>query len=399
MKKFLIALLLVSVPVSVCAKSSYIERQLKESKYNTEYNTVNIYKKSYEKLDLNKQKIENLKDPKLIKLQEFEKISNADYKIKTNKDNEAYNAVKSKLKTSKDVDYYRVYRIAERLIRANNLDYVNWRIAIRKTADTNAFASNGNFICIYTGLYDSLRTSDDALAFVIGHEMSHLILGHGQRSLEGRATLSKDDNIGALLLLQSYRDMEYMADAEAFSLLYRAGYSPEKAMEALYTINAIPNINSIYSSHPVTKRRIKSAIENIAVLNPNWIDEGRLNIYNSKVLPAKKSSDRVSFVIEKSDKIKNFYSPETFEEKLTRIAYLSYLNGNMENASRLFDKLAKETEKPEHYLYLSYANQYLYEKTKKDKYLKRSKSAIDKAIQVRPYDENMKKQFSELEKL
>ena len=130
-------------------------------------------------------------------------------------------------------------------------------------------------------------------------------------------------------------------------------------------MNAIPNINSIFSSHPVTHRRIKSAIENIAVLDKNWIDEGRLNIYNSKVLPAKKSSDRVSFVIEKSEKAKNFYKPETFEKKLTRIAYISYLNGNMENASRLFDKLAKETEKPEHYLYLSYANQYLYEKTKK----------------------------------
>ncbi len=399
MKKFIIALLLVSVPLSVCAKSSYIERQLKESKYNTEYNTVDIYKKSYEKLDLNKRKIENLKDPKLIKLQEFEKISAADYKIKTNKDNEAYNAVKTKLKTSKDVDYYRVYRIAERLIRANNLDYVNWRIAIRKTVDTNAYASNGNFICIYTGLYDSLRTSDEALAFVIGHEMSHLILGHGQRKLEAASSIKSSDTVGALLYLQSSRDMEYLADAEAFSLLYRAGYSPEKAMEALYTMNAIPNINSIFSSHPVTHRRIKSAIENIAVLDKNWIDEGRLNIYNSKVLPAKKSSDRVSFVIEKSEKAKNFYKPETFEKKLTRIAYLSYLNGNMENASRLFDKLAKETEKPEHYLYLSYANQYLYEKTKKDKYLKRAKSAIDKAIQVRPSDENMKKQYNELESL
>ena len=67
------------------------------------------------------------------------------------------------------------------------------------------------FICIYTGLYDSLRTSDEALAFVIGHEMSHLILGHGQRKLEAASSIKSSDTVGALLYLQSSRDMEYLA--------------------------------------------------------------------------------------------------------------------------------------------------------------------------------------------
>jgi len=393
MKKFLISMILVSLPLQACA--SYLDSQLRDTKNNTKYNTVNKYKRSYQKLNLNTRKINDLKDPKLIQLKTYSEISEKDFQAKLAKDEETYKKVQGKVKAYNEVEYYNVYRISERLIRANNLDYANWRIAVRKTFDKiNAHTGDGNFICIYTALYDSLSTNDDALAFVIAHEMSHLILGHGQRKLDAVSNF----NASHYTYNKSSRTMEYMADAEAMILLYKAGYSPEKAMDALYMLDAIPNINSMFysSTHPHTAKRIESAIENISVLDPNWVAAGRENIYKSDVLIGKKSSDRVSVIIPKSDVKKDFYQPETYEQRLTRIAYMNYLNGNMKNASKYFDKLANRTGRYEHYLYESYANQYMYTFTNKKKYLKKSANAINSAMELKPNDEYVKKQYSEL---
>ncbi len=397
MKKLLIALLAILFPMTAFARNSYIENQLKDVKNNVEYNTVKKYKRSYQTLDFKTRNISNLKDPKLINLPQYEKITDRNFNAKLAKDDEIYKRLKAKIKSTNDVDYYNVYRISERLIRANNLDYVNWRIAIRKTVDkVNAESSNGNFVCIYTPLYDSLESNDDALAFVLAHEMSHLILGHGQRQLNDATSYFSDSVFSYSKAMKNSRTMEYMADAEALILLYKAGYSPQKALDALYILDAIPNVNSAFSSHPVTKKRIQSAMENIAVLNPNWVDEGRKNIYNSEVLPAKKSSDRVSFIINKSAYPKDFYQPENYEQRLTRIAYMSYLNGDMESADRLFGKLAKLTGKYEHYLYLSYTEQYLYNFTRKKQYLKKSVDAAKKASEIKSDNKYVAQQLKDI---
>lgn len=403
MKKVLIALLISAAPLMVSAKASYLGNQLKDVNNNVKYNTVKTYNRSYQAINTKTRKIDNLKDPKLIAVKTFPEISDKDFNIKLNKDEEVYKKLKTRIKTTNEVDYFHVYTIAERLVRANNLDYVNWRIAIRKTVDTvNAESSNGNFVCIYTPLYDSLESNDDAIAFVLAHEMAHLILGHSQRSVETKIhNYSRQEgfSVAKTIAMKESRTMEYMADAEAFILLYKAGYSPQKAMDALYTLDAIPNVNSIYNTHPVTKKRIQSALENIAVLDPNWINEGRYNIYNSNVIPAKKSADRVSFIMNKSSYSKDFYQPENYEQRLTRIAYRSYLNGDMEKADEFFTKLAKTTDKYEHYLYLSYANQYLYNFTKKKQYLNKALSSAEKAANIKNNDKNVNAQIKELKSL
>lgn len=419
MKKIIVAILLlyVLVPV-VMAKETYLESQLKDVNNNTYYNSVKKYKRSYDTSNLYAvKKIENLKDPQLIKFTQYTPISDADYDAKLKKDEEIYKKIAPKIKTYNEVNYFNVYKISERLIRANNLDYVNWRVAVRKTAtNVNAASMNGNFICINTALYDTLESSEDALAFVLAHEMAHQILGHSQRTAEltqnvtnaktrvKYATSSSErqalriaaDKVERNAMSQS-RMMEYMADSEAFILLTKAGYSPEKAMEALYVIDALPNINSVYNSHPVTQNRINSAIENIAVLDPNWVYAGRENIYNSEVLPGKKSSDRVSFVINKSKKEKAFYQPETQEQRVRRVAYRSYLNGNMENSAKYFEMLTKIKSDYISYLYLSYSNQYLYNQTNRRKFKRRAAKAAKRAYELNSQDKNVKMQIDELQ--
>lgn len=429
MKKILVTLLVLSIPSCVFA-SSYIDRQLKETRKTPKYNSVKIYKQNYlNDEDVQIKRIENLKDPKLIKLSDYTPIDDKDFKTKLSKDEAVYKKqimpVLNKNMNSINiepaaVDFYKVYRISERLIRANNLDYVNWRVAIRKSEDINAATFSGNYIIINTALYDSVYTNDDALAFVIAHEMAHQILGHSQRQAELERKLErfynvdkqnkKNSDVSKLIsntfsivpqkiICNELQSQELMADSEALILLSKAGYSTSQAMETLNFLAALPNIKRFLSTHPVAKVRIANAKDSIAVLNPDWVYEGRENIYDSEVLPCKKSSDRVSIIISKSDKDKNFYQPEDVERRLTRIAYMNYLNGDMENAIKYFEQLAELTGDYVPFLYLSYANEYMYEKTNNQKYLKNAIDSIEQASVKNSADADVKVQLDNLKKI
>jgi beta-barrel assembly-enhancing protease len=70
-------------------------------------------------------------------------------------------------------DYYTLYRVVERLARANGLDNQPWRLAIPQTYDINAFATELNLLAFYNGLLDQIDGDPDAIACVVGHEMAH----------------------------------------------------------------------------------------------------------------------------------------------------------------------------------------------------------------------------------
>ena len=430
MKKSILAILLVLAIQIPALADSYIDKQLKESKKNTKYSTM---KKHTAKHDIAKKgTLNEIRDPKLITLSEIKPVDEAKYQAKIAKDNLIYESqikkeIQKKLKTVNiqpaDVDFYNVYRISERLIRANNLGYMNWRIAIRKSEDTvNAASTAANFIWVYTALYDTFYTNEDALAFVIAHEMAHHILGHSQRKMELAYRLSRlsiksgagyelADSVGELAafaqkkrLLAESRKMEYMADIEGAILLTRAGYDMDKAMEALNFFNALPNVKTLNDTHPIPKKRIESMNENRQTFIDEWVNEGKNNIMNSNVLSCKKSSDRVSIVINKDPSTRKYYEPETLENKLTRIAYKSYKNGNFKDAIKYFEKLNDITENYANYLYISYANEYLYDETQNDKYLKAALENAKKANTLNAEDkysaeqiENISTQLSSLQ--
>lgn len=424
MKKFLAMLLLVGVVQTGAFAKSHIDRQLKETKKTIHYNTADKFKRNYQvqpsDIDM---KIEGIKDPGLIKLSNYNVINEADYKAKLAKDEEVYKKkIKPVLNKNMNsiniepaaVDFYIVYRVAERLIRANGLDYVNWRIAVRKSLDFNAFSGQASYIIVNTGLYDALYTSEDALAFVMAHEMSHLILGHGEQDAELNYQLARlrhmvnagelsqlAADVNARRIYAKMRFMEYMADAEAINLLVRAGYSPYKAKEALNFMDAIGTNNVVYadSSHPSVVDRIASYDENLAVIDPDSVNVGRENIYKSKVLNCKKSSDRVSIVLNKSDELKTFYAIESPQDKLKRIAYRNYVNGNFENAVKYFKQLTKVSDDFVAPLYLSCANEMLFMQTINPKYLKAAKKAIKKAQKNYASNPYIIKQVEDLNRL
>ena len=415
MKKLALIFSLLFMFVSV-ANASYLDQQLDDLDKNVMYYTPEQHAKNYvQDKEYAVEVVEGVKDPGLLEFAKYTPIDEKLYQEKLAKDKLKYEktiipAINKKTKTvnvePEAVDFYNVYRVAERLIRANNLDYINWRIAIRKTPVSNAAAFDGSYIVINTGLYDAVYESEEALAYVIAHEMAHHILGHIQRSEELNYTLdyfdklvvannkSKNANAGINKLIvesrrlgvyKEFRRMEYMADTQALELITRAGYSPYKGLETLNYLNTFSNLSTVLSTHPSTSERIDSYNENLKVLDPNWKFVGRENIYNSVVLNCKKSSDRVSIVISKSKTAKQFYKVETKEQRLTRLAYVKYLRGEMKDAVKYFAQLAEiQEDNYVPYLYISLANEYIFNKTGRRKFMKWAKKAIVKASELNP---------------
>ena len=75
-------------------------------------------------------------------------------------------------------DYYIVYRLTERILRANELDNLPWRIIIKPGYEINAFATQANLIGMGRGLLDQLSGNVDGIACVIGHEITHHLENH-----------------------------------------------------------------------------------------------------------------------------------------------------------------------------------------------------------------------------
>ncbi len=89
-------------------------------------------------------------------------------------------------------DWYVVYRIVDRIARANQIDQTPWRIRINPKYDVNAFASEVNLLSFYTGLLDQVAGDSSAIACVVGHEMAHHKARHIAVSNAERAKLTAE---------------------------------------------------------------------------------------------------------------------------------------------------------------------------------------------------------------
>ena len=430
--KRIFALLLVCMLSSNCVLArDYAKLQIKELKHAQKYNTADKYfqnKEISKKYDVSAVRNVNIKDPKILKLSSYEEISDADYKKKMASDEEKYAKIEKSLKANrtdnfnaqaKGEDFNKVYRIAERIIRANNLDYITWRVGIYKDSDTpNAYSTNANYVAISTSLYDTFANNDDALALVIGHEMGHNLLGHQQRkvktihSLQKLTRLIKLGNGGAVIayvakkrkLLIDAKNMEYAADIEGAKLAAKAGYNLDKGSKLLSFINSLPEYREYDSDHPIGKHRLENFYDNRKYFTEDqWAEIGKYNIYNSEVMPVKVSSDRRSVYIGASEDDASSdlsYRPESMEDVYLRFAYKSYLNGEFNKADGYFNKyFGINSSNAIAYLYASYNSQADYEKTKGKSHLEKAKEYINKAKNLDKNNKYINEQYDELNTL
>ena len=182
----------------------------------------------------------------------------------------------------------RVRRIANRLIpqtavfRKDALDW-KWEVNVLTSPEVNAWCMPGGKIAVYTGLIEKLQITDDELAAVMGHEISHALREHGrERASQQLATQMGASAVGAVLgigqtgtdlaglvgqvtyLLPYSRIHETEADRMGVELAARAGYDPRAAitlwqkMAKLSSGSAPP---ALLSTHPSNEARIKDLTE------------------------------------------------------------------------------------------------------------------------------------------
>ncbi len=156
----------------------------------------------------------------------------------------------------------------------------------------NAFALPGGHVFIGEGLLDQI-TSEDGLAFVLGHEIEHIDHYHAVERVQIEARLKhlNLDIVAAIaqipmsLWQAGYsKDEEFEADREGLHAAVAAGYSAQGAVKLLerftklhreYVIDAetptdelsqvaIDGLQGYFRSHPLSSERLAQAREVIA---------------------------------------------------------------------------------------------------------------------------------------
>lgn len=416
MKKVIVLIAVALVFNSVCYAKDYAKIHLKELKKAQKYDATDKYYADYSKSDTVKLDIE-IKDPKLITLKGYEVISPEKLKAKKNVDELNYKKIQNKLTTRKSdnynaqaygEDFYRIYRIAERIIRANNLDYINWKITINKDVSFNANSGETNCIAINTGALDTFTTNEDALALLIGHEIAHSMLGHYARIAQHIRRMemcdTKDTQLAYVIAKRRYisdsKKMEYAADTTGAILAARANYNLDNAKDLISFMNTFDDGSEFYSTHPSAQHRLENyEASRKFFLESEWQKQGVYNMYKSNVLVPKLSSDRKSIVIPQSagKTIDSSYKNERISDVLTRYAYKSYLNGDFKKAEKYWSKLLDmDKNNSIAYLYFSYTEECLYKKTGNDKYLQNAKEFASYAQKLAPNNKFVKEQVESL---
>lgn len=426
MKK-LLALLMGLLILQGCSEArDYTKLHMKEMKHSQKYGSTQYHTTIPTYVNnITPAYTTDLKDPHLIKVGQYDIIDVDKYNAKLKSEEATYTEFAKGLKKvnlsnynaqAVGRDYYRLYRIAEKIIRANRLDYQVWRVGVTRESDSiNAYSTSGNYINLYTSMIDTFVDNDDALAMVIGHEIAHILLGHQKRVAGTLVTLGrlkkqiKLGNDAALvryqILKRKYlidsKNMEFAADVEGAKLAIKAGYNPNSATDFIHLAETFTSDKDFYNDHPNPQKRIENLQQNMRYVPTEQYQQwGRYNIYNTDILKVTPSSDRKSIVIASSGSNVNtgqFYHPETTEELFLRFGYMSYKNREFEKSLDYFKNLFSitQTNAPA-YLYASYAAEEMYKQTQNNKYKNLSKEYVQKALELDPNNKYMREQAEAL---
>lgn len=155
----------------------------------------------------------------------------------------------------------------------------NWEVNVISSDTLNAFCMPGGKIMFYSGLINTLHLSDDEIAIVMGHEISHALREHSREQVSQSIAAKTAIDLGAALFgldgqaaqaatigYQSFvatkfsRTDEAEADRMGLELAARAGYDPragvslwQKMIQASKSGGRPPEF---LSTHPAEENRI-----------------------------------------------------------------------------------------------------------------------------------------------
>lgn len=189
----------------------------------------------------------------------------------------------------------RVRRIASRLtpttgaFRADAPRWA-WEVNVITQDEVNAWCMPGGKIAVYTGLLAKLNLTDDELAAVMGHEISHALREHGREQYSQAATQGLIINIlgavtGASAAAQDVsarlldvfvnrphsRTDETEADRIGVELAARSGYDPHAAISLWQKMAKLggakpPEWLSTHPSDEARTRDLQTYAERVAPL-------------------------------------------------------------------------------------------------------------------------------------
>jgi predicted Zn-dependent protease len=152
---------------------------------------------------------------------------------------------------------------------------LRFEFSVLGLGEPSALALPGGYVFISTPLLDLCQRYPDEIAFVLGHEMAHVVRGHAaDRFLEEAFTKALISRIGrasplggllkdtALRLLESNysQDREFEADEFGSRLAEAAGHHPLASIRLLVRLRSIhgdrPPLEQYFASHPPLRDRM-----------------------------------------------------------------------------------------------------------------------------------------------
>ena len=182
-------------------------------------------------------------------------------------------------------------QIGQRLVRAlPSSDRKTWdfKFHVLESNEVNAFALPGGNMFMFTGLYKLLST-DDALAGVTGHEMTHVRLQHWAKASAkqqersagiglllgifhaGRAAQTIAGLADSAIGLKFSRSEEDQADQGGLENMVAAGYNPQGMIQLFQALEKVSGNGgglggAFLSDHPLTSDRINHTQQRIAAM-------------------------------------------------------------------------------------------------------------------------------------
>ena len=148
-----------------------------------------------------------------------------------------------------------------------------------KSNEPNAFALPGGFIFVSRSLVELCNRDRDELAFILGHEMAHIIRGHAIKRIVSPSAVNVASHAvpvrgqlsawlrkaGIQFLESAYsQEMEFQADKLGVRLADAAGYNPNASIKLLGRLKELNlseskfTTGNYFSSHPAFEMRISN---------------------------------------------------------------------------------------------------------------------------------------------
>ncbi|HWA11586.1 MAG TPA: M48 family metallopeptidase [Burkholderiales bacterium] len=212
----------------------------------------------------------------------------------------------------------RVREITGRLI-AQAIKYrpetEGWEWSVKVIDDpktVNAWCMAGGKMAIYTGLLQQIKPTDDELAQVMGHEISHALAKHTAEKMSramamqvgmvglGVAASTQDSRYAGLavsaagaaaivaLELPNSREAESEADRIGIELAAKAGYDPHAAVtlwEKMAKAGGGSSRFDFLSTHPAPAKRMETLAALVPQMMPYYQDKSPRPVYPIKDVP------------------------------------------------------------------------------------------------------------------